>query len=413
MIEDSFGPATEAGIGSWDIETDVLVVGFGAAGTCAAWSAATEGAAVLVAERAGAGGGAAAMSEGIIYLGGGTPVQRACGFEDSVDEMFAYMTAACGPHPDEPRIEKYCATSLEHFDWLVERGVVFDPSFCRETSMAPIGEEGLVYSGGEDAYPFNEIARPAPRGHLAKTRGSTGWLLMECLVRSAKEAGVIVETDLMVTKLVVASDGAVVGALARRYGESVSVRARRAVVLTAGGFVFNDEMLARHCPPLLKGTFKVGTEGDDGRGIMMAQAAGAAVKNMYAGEVALPWIPPRRLIEGIIVNGRGQRFINEDTYIGRIGQAALYDHDGVAFLLVDEKAYTENWMGLKASWVCETIPELEKEIGLPEGSLETTIALYNRHASDNSGPPGISVGRFRDPRPSSAHAGVRVQLVRA
>ena len=76
--------------------------------------------------------------------------------------MFRYMMAACGPDPDEPKIARYCAESLGHFDWLVARGVPFDPTFCADTSMAPNGTEGLVYSGGEDAYPFSEIARPKP-----------------------------------------------------------------------------------------------------------------------------------------------------------------------------------------------------------------------------------------------------------
>ena len=150
----------------------------------------------------------------------------------------------------------------------------------------------------------------------------------------------------------------------------MSFRARRGVVLTAGGFIFNDDMLRRHCPPLVRGTFKVGTEGDDGRGIRMAQAIGAAVRNMYAGEVSLPITPPRTLIHGILVNGRGQRFINEDTYMGRVGQSALYEQDGEVFLVVDEASYEVNWMGLAATWVCETEAQLEAEMGLPDGSLQ-------------------------------------------
>ena len=93
----------------------------------------------------------------------------------------------------------------------------------------------------------------------------------------------------------------------------------------------------------------MGTEGDDGRGIRMAQAIGAAVRNMYAGEVSLPITPPRTLIHGILVNGKGQRFINEDTYMGRVGQSALYEQDGEVYLVVDEAAYEVNWMGLAAT----------------------------------------------------------------
>ncbi len=378
-------PVETSEIRHWDDAADVIVVGFGAAGSAAAFSAAEAGASVLVTERTGGPGGAAALAEGIVYLGGGTPVQTACGFEDSRDDMFRYMMAACGPDPNEAKITRYCDESLRHFDWLVARGVPFDPTFCAETSMAPDGTEGLVYSGGEDAFPFNEIARPAPRGHLAKTKRSTGWLLMQILAAAAADAGAAVSTDTRVDRLVVDS-GRVVGVQAQRFGETVTLRASRGVVLTAGGFIFNDDMLRQHCPPLVRGSFKVGTEGDDGRGIRMAQALGASVRNMYAGEVSLPLTPPRTLIHGILVNGQGQRFINEDTYMGRVGQSALYEQDGEAYLVVDEASYEVNWMGLAATWVCETPAQLESEMGLPAGSLQATLELYNRHAADGNDP---------------------------
>ncbi|HUC03794.1 MAG TPA: FAD-dependent oxidoreductase [Acidimicrobiales bacterium] len=378
-------PCERAEVTSWDDAADVVVAGFGAAGAAAAFTAADAGADVVVLERAGGAGGAAALAEGIVYLGGGTPIQRACGFEDSTEDMYRYMMAACGPDPDEAKISRYCDESLGHFDWLVERGVPFDPVFCAETSMAPQGTEGLVYSGGEDAYPFDEVARPAPRGHLAKTERATGWLLMQHLADAAAAAGARASFDTRVERLVV-DDGRVVGVLAQRFGQSVAVKARRGVVLTAGGFVFNDDMMRAHCPPLVRGTFKVGTEGDDGRAIAMAQALGAAVRNMYAGEVSLPITPPRTLIHGILVNGRGQRFINEDTYMGRVGQRALYEEDGEVYLVVDEACYEVNWMGLAATWVCETAGQLEGEMGLPAGSLTSTVDLYNRHAARGEDP---------------------------
>jgi 3-oxo-5alpha-steroid 4-dehydrogenase len=242
-----------------------------------------------------------------------------------------------------------------------------------------------VWSGGENAWPFNEIATPAPRGHLAKTKRSTGWLLMQIIAAAAVAAGTEVSYDTRIDRLIV-EDDRVVGATATRYGQPLTIKAHRGVVLTTGGFIWNDDMLRRHAPTLLQGTWKVGTEADDGRGIEMAQALGAAVKNMHAGEVSLPVIPPRRLIEGIFVDSHGQRFINEDTYMGRVGQAALYDHGARCFLVVDEAGYEPNWMGLEASWVCETVGELEAEMGLAPGTLETTVALYNRHAADGHDP---------------------------
>ncbi len=358
---------------------DVVVVGFGAAGTCAAYEAASAGASVLVLERTGGAGGAAALAEGILYLGGGTPTQVAAGVTDTPEAMEAYLLAACGPAPDRAKIAAYVAGSLEHHQFLCDRGIEFQPTIDAETQMAPKGTDGLVWSGGENAWPFTEVAAPAPRGHLAKTVRSTGWLLMKTLAEAAVAAGAVVAYDTRVERLILDGD-VVVGIEATRYGEPFFVEAA-SVVLCAGGFIYNDAMVEAYAPELLRGTWKVGTEGDDGRGIAMAMAIGAATKSMHAGEVSLPIIPPRRLVEGILVNGQGQRFINEDTYMGRVGQAALYEHDATCYLIVDEAAYTPNWMGLEATWVCESVEELEREMGLPEGALAATVDLYNRHAS--------------------------------
>ena len=90
-------PVRAADVDRWDDTADVVVVGLGVAGTCAAIEAAEAGAEVLALERSMTGGGTSAHSGGIIYLGGGTPIQEACGFEDTAADMFAFLVAACGP----------------------------------------------------------------------------------------------------------------------------------------------------------------------------------------------------------------------------------------------------------------------------------------------------------------------------
>ncbi|WP_423816306.1 FAD-binding protein [Rhodococcus jostii] len=126
------------------------------AGVAAAIEAARAGADVLVLERLGAGGGAAALSGGFIYLGGGTPLQ-ALGFSDSVENMKAFMKAALGPGVDEAKIDVYCDGSVDHFNWLVDAGVVFDESFGGEPGWEPPHGEGLMFSGGENSAPFNAL----------------------------------------------------------------------------------------------------------------------------------------------------------------------------------------------------------------------------------------------------------------
>src|SRR3990172_4822692 len=153
-------------IRGWDDEVDVLVVGLGAAGAAAALEASRAGASTLVLERAGGGGGTSAMSGGVLYLGGGTALQRACGFEDSAEEMFKYLMASSGLTPDEAKIRRYCGDSVEHYSWVVAQGVPFKPTFYHGCSGEPPTDDGLVWSRAENAHPFRDIARPAPRRHV-------------------------------------------------------------------------------------------------------------------------------------------------------------------------------------------------------------------------------------------------------
>jgi 3-oxo-5alpha-steroid 4-dehydrogenase len=145
-------------------------------------------------------------------------------------------------------------------------------------------------------------------------------------------------------------------------------------------------MIEQYAPSVHVTALRLGTDGDDGRGIRMAEAVGARIKRMDAIECALPFNAPRGLVHGILVNRHGQRFVNEDTYMGRVGQTALIHQGGEAYLIVDEAHYAPNWLNIPATWVCESAAELESEIGLPPGSLTATIDYYNHHAADESDP---------------------------
>ncbi len=387
MTAPSVVPAHARDITNWTDEADVVVVGFGAAGAAAAHEAATAGASVLVLERAGASGGAAAMSDGMIYLGGGTATQQAAGVEDSAENMHAFLAAACGPAPDEAKIELYCAESVAHHDWLVARGVRFLGAVRPDANgTSPVDGEGLMFTGGENAYPFDELVPPAQRAHIVQGAKPGGSALMAVLTRAALDAGARPAYDTRAERLVVDDDGRVCGLLGSRYGEPVAIRARTGVVLTAGGFVNSPEMVAQYAPVLHQTPLRLGTDGDDGRGIRMAQGAGARVKRMDAVECALPFNAPRPLVHGILVNRLGQRFVNEDTYMGRIGQRALIDQGGQAYLIVDEEHYRPNWLGVPAAWVCASVAELETEIGLPAGALVATVDYFNEHAAQGADP---------------------------
>lgn len=393
-------------VGRWDREADVVVVGLGCAGACAAIEAAEAGVETLVLERAGGGGGTSALAGGLIYLGGGTPVQQACGYEDTPEGMFTFLTAACGPSTDEAKVRLYCEESVAHFHWFEAHGVPFKRSFYPEPAMEPPTDDCLVFSGGEDAYPFDRLTPAVPRAHKPQHPNAAGGFLMQRLVAATEKSGAAIVTDARVDTLVVERDGRVAGVVVRRDGREEVVRARRGVVLAAGGFIQNDDMLHRHSPLLRKCNFRLGVEGDDGRAIRMAMGAGADVARMHAGEVAVPITPPRRLIRGILVTPAGQRFINEDAYYGRVGQEGLFRHGGRMFLIVDTGIYERNLAGFEASFVEETVADLERVAGFPVGSLQRTVELYNRHAANGEDPLFHKNAHFLKPLDEPPYAAI-------
>jgi len=391
-------PVPAGEIERWDLEADVVVAGFGIAGVSAAIGAAESGADVLVLERTGGGGGAAALSGGIVYLGGGTRLQKACGFDDTPEQMKTFLAAALGPGVDEDKLDVYCEGSVDHFEWLEACGVPYKESFWSQPGWECPVDDSLMYSGGENAAPFATLVDPAPRGHLAQVPmprngdQAAGHVLMTTLIAKAADLGVRVESDVRVQRLVVDETGRVVGIVTTRFGAPLTVRARGGVVLATGSFAYNDEMMQAHAPRLYKRPAAT-VEEHDGRGIAMAQALGARLAHMDACEVAF-FCDPQLIARGILVNGRGQRYVTEDTYPGRIGQLTMYQNDNQAFLVIDEQAYEEGMatptsspqLRHRPTWVCETVSELESEMGLPAGTLVSTVELYNRHAESGTDP---------------------------
>lgn len=111
-------------------------------------------------------------------------------------------------------------------------------------------------------------------------------------------------------------------------------------------------------------------------------AVGAAAARLNAGEAAFS-VPPALVKPGLLVNAAAQRFINEDSYLGRVGQHGLFRQDGRVWLILDEKIFdsAEEFRGpVQPDYVAETVEELATEAGLPPGALVETVAAYNRAA---------------------------------
>lgn len=366
---------------------DVVVVGFGIAGGCAALEAARAGARVLLLERAAVHGGTSALSGGHFYLGGGTAVQRATGHEDSVEDMVAYLTAT-SKEPDEVKIRAYCEGSVEHFDWLESLGFEFERSYYPEKAVIQPGTQGLMFTGNEKVWPYLEQARPAPRGHKVPVPGDTDGtkMVMDLLRDRVEEAGVEVRYETGVTHLVADEHGAVVGVEWRSFDATGTVRAG-SVVLAAGGFVMNPDMVAEHTPALGSKLFTLGSTYDDGLGIRLGASVGGALENMDEPFITAPFYPPSVLVKGIVVNKDGERFVAEDSYHARTSHHVMQQPDQVAYLIVDSAHIEHPKMPLAPfidGW--ESVEEMEEGLGIPVGALAKTLDRYNEHAARGEDP---------------------------
>jgi 3-oxo-5alpha-steroid 4-dehydrogenase len=341
---------------------------------------------VLVLERAAAAGGTTSMAGGHFYLGGGTAVQEATGHSDSADEMYKYLVAV-SREPEHDKIRAYCDGSVEHFNWLEDLGFQFERSYFPGKAVIQPNTEGLMFTGNEKVWPFKDQAVPAPRGHKVPVPGDTGGasMVIDLLLKRAEQLGVQIRYETGATALV-EDDHAVVGVTWKQFNDTGAIRAK-AVVIAAGGFVMNPDMVAEYTPKLAEKPFVLGNTYDDGLGIRLGESAGGATKHMDQVFITAPAYPPSILLTGIIVNKDGQRFVAEDSYHSRTSGFVMDQPDSAAFLIVDEEHLERPEVPLVPlidGW--ETVEEMEAALGIPKGNLVATLNRYNEYAARGEDP---------------------------
>ena len=421
---------------AWDLEADVVVVGFGAAGACAALEAAATGAGVILIDRF-SGGGATALSGGVVYAGGGTAQQIQAGVRDTPEAMFRYLATEVGDAVSAATLRDYCDGSAAMLTWLSGRGVPFDGSLCPDKTSYPTNRHYLYYSGSERS--FAHLAAPAPRGHRAVGRGTSGRVLFAAIAAAVRSAGITVVPQTRAGHLVTGMAGEVLGvecmslrgaaawvrlahrmlhklgkkpflyagsvgrtmhlpvaALERRHARALRIRARRGVVIAAGGFVANRAMLRQHAPAY-RGGLPLGTAGDDGSGIELGVAAGGATKFLDRVSCWRFITPPPAFLGGLLVDRKGQRVCDESLYGAAIGEAMVRHHERRAWLLLDRAAVLRSWRQLrggtqwfqllqavylltKARTSGNTVAGVAAKAGVDPAGLAAALAAYNAAA---------------------------------
>lgn len=439
----------------WQQRADLVVVGFGGAGACAAIEAASRGLSVLALERF-AGGGATALSGGVVYAGGGTPQQLQAGYTDSSEAMFEYLRKEVGDAVSEQALRTFCDASLEQLAWLERQGAVFEGSMAPHKTSYPSDSYYLYYSGNEAVPAYAVDAAPAPRGHRTKGTGMSGSALFRALADSARRRGVRVHTQCQVRRLVVDREGQILGAEAwqlpagsraarqharltrwaaavHMYAPAVSarlrarmhrieqqhalpllVRADHGVLLASGGFVFNRQLLGEHAPRYLAG-LPLGSSGCDGSGIELGRSVGASLGRMDKVSAWRFINPPMAWAKGMIVNARGERYCNEELYGATLGHAMVEEQDGRALLILDRSLRNQalQQVGPGKVWSFQRLPvllnllfncrrgntleQLAQRCRLPVEALRRSIDAYNRAArGELADPHGKSASMLHD-----------------
>ena len=286
----------------WDLEADVVVLGFGGAGATTAIVAAQNGASVVVLEKnpEDAHISNTRMSGGIFH----------CPFKDGDPKALkAYAKAMFSgeniPWKEEGEIPEYSDGLAQLWADLSPSNLEFmqsldpefiggsQPGFDKASFPDFPGAKDSRYNAYRATYTkrmknFNQVSYKQPKAETSS--GEAFWL---CLAEGVKKQGdkIRVVWEAPANELLKNAKGEIVGAVAQHKGKKLFVRARKAVVLCTGGYEYSPAMRSAFLEgPGKNGWAFYGTTSNTGDGIAMGMAVGAGLQKVgkSAARVIVP-----------------------------------------------------------------------------------------------------------------------------
>ena len=380
---------------SWDIETEVLVVGAGGAGVSAAAEASAAGAKVLVLEKAGIMGGTTNLSGGVMQAAGTKYQKEFTDYQDDTPEKHAALWIKAGEGTvDEELVTDLANGAPGHIDWLA------DTCGIKWTS---------IYGHCHIPYVDNELF--ADRIHVYEGGGAagSGGIYVQAVWKVAEANGAEMQMNTEVTRLIQAEDGTVIGAVAKQGDSEIRVKATKGVILCTASIDQNMEMAKRLSPQqyydLNNGVcMSVGT--DTGDGIRMGMEIGADLMGFggcidFCGKTGSGTDNRTPTFPSFIVNQNGFRFVCEDATYAYHYRAIFQQSvalDGATYMIFGKSSITTSVAVASgyASWneesanaevesgalyYGETIEELAEAIGVPAANLKAQLDLWNAYAA--------------------------------
>jgi 3-oxosteroid 1-dehydrogenase len=379
-------------------EVDVVVVGAGGAGMCAALAAAKQGLDVVLVEKSGYFGGSTARSGGGVWMPGNAALRKAGQVSpDDMAQAKLYLDSIVGDEVPKVRRDTYLDRGPEVLDFIHEHTPVrfqWVPEYADYHPEAP-GGRPLGRSCEPEPMDARFLGAELDRLHPQYTKAPANLIVTQAdyrkislglrslrgpatmvrvlvkrivsLLRGQKmfamgnaiviglrkglvDAGVPVHYDTELTGLVL-DGGRVSGVRVTRDGQPAEIRARRGVILGSGGFEKNLEMREKYQPHPTSVDWTTGSQFNTGGGILAGIAAGAETDLLddawWGPTIPLPngpWfcLAERNLPGSIIVNQAGQRFMNEALpYVEAVHEIYKGEATGVghvpAWMVIDQR----------------------------------------------------------------------------
>jgi flavocytochrome c len=347
---------------------DLIILGGGLAGMCAAVEAGETGAHVLLLEKQDELGGSTVLSSGYMAFAG-TDMQENAGIIDSTESLLEDMIEVGGGVNEQALVEAYGQHQLETYNWLIEHGVEF-------RSLQAVSGHSV------------------PRGHIIDPHQA-----IQTLNRRVKQmSNVTIRFNAPARRLLKNNDGRIDRVLYVAEGLEQFVHASKGVIIASGGFAKSEDLLGQFAPQL-KGALRIGGRGNHGDGLRMACEHGAWLKDLpylngtygfhptAAGPVKSQGLAFYK--GAIMVNQFGKRFVNESISYKLLGKAAFEQPDQVSFQIwdqtvMDKSVHDDPLYDLellkrrRLLYQADTLEDLADCIDVPLEVLEETISRYNQ-----------------------------------
>ena len=363
---------------SWNIETDVVVIGAGGAGLAAAIESASRGERTLVIEKQpDLSYSSTALSAGMFAFAG-TNCQKDLGINDT-NELFCEDILNVGKRENDPElVAAYIEKQLDTYYWLEKMGVKWSKVVSAAAGMSK------------------------PRAQSTDPK-----MLIQIIKKKADSYGMTFVFNAKATGLITCENERVCG-VSVQTDRRLNIRAKRGVILASGGFAHNVQMLASIDKRFEKVAATAGV-GHTGDGHTMAEELGAYMKDLmyvkpsfelHVSGTSVCEILLMFFLGAVIVNKEGKRFVNESISYKDIGMASLEQPEAVGYQIFDKnifnvgvekaesisesispKYYT---LGLDKTRIdllvqADTLEELAVKIGIPPKALVNTVNNYNKY----------------------------------